>query len=249
MAVVQAADIGCQIASGLSAAHDVGIIRRDIKPANVLLDNAGRVVVTDFGLARAVSGDAKITIGSAMIGTPSYMAPEQVRGEAVSPATDLYALGAVLYEMLTGTCPFVREGVVATAMARLVDDPEDPRHLASIPDDFAALVLECLERSADRRPASAAHVAATLAGMTLQSEAPDAATTLSRSATSRMPASRPARAPRDQAPTAPSSRSLRPTAHWQCCRFAIVAQRSTVISPRRSRRISSMFSRPSAVSE
>ena len=85
LSVPRAADIASQIANGLAAAHDVGVVHRDIKPANVLLDQAGRVVLTDFGLARAVAADSKVTIGAQMIGTPSYMAPEQVRGEAVGP--------------------------------------------------------------------------------------------------------------------------------------------------------------------
>jgi serine/threonine-protein kinase len=178
LSVPRAAEFASQIANGLAAAHDVGVVHRDIKPANALLDQAGRVVLTDFGLARAVAADAKVTIGSAMIGTPSYMAPEQVRGEAVGPQTDLYALGAVLYEMLTGKCPFVRDGVVATAMARLEADPPDPRSHTPIPDDIAALVLRCLERSPDRRPESAAWVAAALGEMARRPETPDTAATL-----------------------------------------------------------------------
>ena len=178
LSVPRAAEISSQIANGLAAAHDVGVVHRDIKPANVLIDQGGRVVLTDFGLARAMAADAKVTIGSAMIGTPSYMAPEQVRGETVGPRTDLYALGAVLYEMLTGRCPFVRDGVVATAMARLEADPEDPRSHTPIPDDLAALVMRCLQRSPDRRPESAASVAAALAEIARRPETPDTAATL-----------------------------------------------------------------------
>jgi serine/threonine-protein kinase len=178
LSVARAAEIASQIAHGLAAAHDVGVVHRDIKPANVLLDRSGRVVLTDFGLARAVAADAKVTIGAVMIGTPSYMAPEQVRGDTVGPSTDLYALGAVLYEMLTGRCPFVRDGVVATAMARLEADPEDPRSHTPIPDDVAALVMRCLERPPERRPESAASVAAVLAEIARRPETPDTAATL-----------------------------------------------------------------------
>jgi serine/threonine-protein kinase len=178
LSVFRAAEIGSQIAHGLAAAHDVGVVHRDIKPANVLVDTTGRIVLTDFGLARAVASDAKVTIGSQMIGTPSYMAPEQVRGQSVGPTTDLYALGAVMYEMLTGRCPFVADGVVATAMARLENDPEDPRRHAEIPDAVAELVLACLERLPDRRPGSAARVASALAELAGPGDGQDSAATL-----------------------------------------------------------------------
>ncbi|HEX2463140.1 MAG TPA: protein kinase [Thermoanaerobaculia bacterium] len=178
LSVRRAAEIGTQIAHGLAAAHEVGVVHRDIKPANVLLDQTGRVVLTDFGLARAVAAEANVTVGSVMMGTPSYMAPEQVRGEAVGPRTDLYALGALLYEMLTGRCPFVRDDAVAIALARLTADPEDPRRHVPMPDDVAALVMRCLERSSDRRPESATDVANVLAEIALRSETPDTAATL-----------------------------------------------------------------------
>ncbi len=171
-------DIAFQMASGLSAAHEVGVVHRDIKPANVMFDSTGRVVLTDFGLARAVSSDADVTLGPTMMGTPSYMAPEQVRGQAVGPAADLYAFGAVLYEMLTGQCPFIREDAAATAMARLVEDPVDPRQLVSIPSDLAELVLACLQREAEGRPDSAAQIARALTSMEARWSEVDATATL-----------------------------------------------------------------------
>ena len=109
LSVPRAAEIGSQIANGLAAAHDVGVVHRDIKPANVLIDNAGRVVLTDFGLAARGSRGHQGHDRRGDDRYPPYMAPEQVRGETVGPQTDLYALGAVLYEMLTGKCPFVRD--------------------------------------------------------------------------------------------------------------------------------------------
>ncbi|MDX1384496.1 MAG: protein kinase, partial [Thermoanaerobaculia bacterium] len=175
----QAAEIVSQIARGLAAAHGVDVIHRDIKPANVLIEPGGRVVVTDFGLARATAKESDVTVDATMIGTPAYMAPEQVRGDtAVGPATDLYALGAVFYELLTGRCPFVRETAVATAMARLTHDPEDPRALADIPDVVADLVMRCLQRRAEARPASALEVVEALAGIARPLDETDATATL-----------------------------------------------------------------------
>ncbi len=177
IAVAQVLDIGRQIATGLHAAHAVSVVHRDIKPANVLLEVGGRVVLTDFGVARAVASDPQLTVGSAMIGTPSYMAPEQIEGGTVSPATDLYALGALLYEMATGRCPFVEDSAVATAVARLHRPPEDPRTHASLPDQLAALILELLELAPEDRPTGAEYVAALLGELEAKASDPDAAET------------------------------------------------------------------------
>ncbi|HVS63855.1 MAG TPA: protein kinase [Thermoanaerobaculia bacterium] len=163
LAPERAAEIGRQIALGLDAAHQVDVVHRDLKPGNVLIESGGRVVLTDFGLARATAGDPKLTRGQLFAGTPSYMAPEQVRGEVVGPATDLYALGVVLFEMLTGRCPFVRDTAVATAMARLEEAPPDPAGLAQISAPLSKLVLGCLERAPESRPAEARAVATALA--------------------------------------------------------------------------------------
>ena len=113
-----------------------------------------------------------------MIGTPSYMAPEQVRGETISPATDLYALGAMLYEMTTGRCPFITEDAVSTAMLRLAQDPEDPRNHAPLPDEIASLILWLMKRDPGERPASAAHVAELLASSAESKLGNDSAATL-----------------------------------------------------------------------
>ncbi len=178
LSIARTAQIGNQIALGLAAAHEVSVIHRDIKPANVLLESTGRVVLTDFGVARATADEARVTMGAAMIGTPSYMAPEQVRGETVGPRTDLYALGAMLYEMLTGRVPFVADSVVATAMARLESDPVDPRQYVAMPEDVASLVLRLMERSPDRRPESAAAVAEALAVVASRAQSGDSTATL-----------------------------------------------------------------------
>ncbi|HJL14399.1 MAG TPA: protein kinase [Sandaracinaceae bacterium LLY-WYZ-13_1] len=171
--------IGAQVAAGLEAAHAAGVIHRDLKPANILLAEDGRVVLTDFGIARAASTDTKTHETGALVGTPHYMAPEQVSGRPTDARSDLYALGLILYELATGTLPFDGDNPIAIAVQRLHEAPEDPRHRAEVPDDLAELVLRCLARAPDARPSSAAEVRRALAGD--PSPAPRPSTTGSRS--------------------------------------------------------------------
>jgi serine/threonine protein kinase len=122
----EAALLASQVADALGAAHERGIVHRDVKPQNVLLGEAGEAKVADFGIALAAS--ASTTSGTDLLfGTPSYISPEQAMGERVGPASDLYSLGVVLYEMLTGTVPFAAEGALATAMKHVTDQPVSPR--------------------------------------------------------------------------------------------------------------------------
>jgi serine/threonine-protein kinase len=148
--------IGTQVADALGAAHQAGLVHRDVKPANILLSKDGRVLVTDFGIAKAAeTGD--LTATGAMIGTAKYLAPEQVEGGPIDGRADLYALGVVLYEALTGTPPFVAETDAATALARLHRDPRPPSELrADLPRGVEAVVLQCLARDPDHRFATAA---------------------------------------------------------------------------------------------
>jgi eukaryotic-like serine/threonine-protein kinase len=149
------------ICAGLSAAHAAGVVHRDLKPDNVLVDRDGRVVITDFGIARALrDGDAVVKTQGRPIGTPAYMAPEQVQGVAdVDARADLYALGAMLYEMLTGERAWPGESVFAVAAARLVEPPPDPRKKTpAIPLGVAAVVLRCMARDRDVRFTSAEEV-------------------------------------------------------------------------------------------
>jgi eukaryotic-like serine/threonine-protein kinase len=154
----EAARLASQVAEALHAAHIRGIVHRDIKPQNVLLDKAGNAKVADFGIALAASRTS--TSGTNLLfGTPSYMSPEQAMGERVGAESDLYSLGVVLYEMLTGTVPFAAEGALATAMKHLTELPRPPRKRnASVPEAMDALVMELLTKDPEYRYPSAAQL-------------------------------------------------------------------------------------------
>lgn len=152
-------DLGLQLGLGLQAAHDVGVIHRDLKPANILLDRDGRAVITDFGVARTTAEETEgPNVRARMAGTPMYMAPEQVEGGPIGAAVDVYALGLVLYEALTGSAPFCGNNRVEIAMARLAQAPPDPRRSVPVPDALAELILRCLARRPADRPAPPSQV-------------------------------------------------------------------------------------------
>ena len=159
LAPADALPIARQIAAALDAAHHAGIVHRDLKSQNVLLTH-DRAVVTDFGLARPAAAGGTITHDDqAMLGSPAYMAPEQVEGRTATAAADVYALGVVLFEMTTGTLPFVAETPLATAAKRLTDAPPRPRDRApSLDARWDAAILRCLEREPAKRFASAGEV-------------------------------------------------------------------------------------------
>ncbi len=161
----RAARVGLEIADALAAAHDLGIVHRDLKPENVLVERTGRLVLTDFGIAHLQDPRASARGAEALIGTPAYMAPEQVEGAASGPRADLYALGTLLFEALTGRLPFVRDGVLAMLVARVQEAPPDIAELCELPPAFSKLVMRCLARDETSRPASAADVAAELEAM------------------------------------------------------------------------------------
>jgi serine/threonine-protein kinase len=151
-----------QLAEAVQFAHQSGIVHRDLTPANVLLATDGTPKVTDFGLARRLEGGSGLTLSGIPMGTPSYMAPEQARGEkgAVGPSTDVYALGATLYEMLTGRPPFRAETSTGTLQQVLHDDPVPPSRLnPAVPRDLQTICLKCLSKEPPRRYASAAALA------------------------------------------------------------------------------------------
>jgi serine/threonine-protein kinase len=162
--IAVAISIAAQIAAALDASHRSGLIHRDIKPHNILLTDDGRVKVTDFGIAKLMS-DSEDT--GVILASVHYVAPEHVRGEATSPATDLYSLGAVLFEMLTGRTVFEGESAMAVAHKQAFEAPPNPRDLRpDIPAALAAIVLRCLEKEPRARYASAAEVRTAL--LTLQ---------------------------------------------------------------------------------
>ncbi|MBA3396066.1 MAG: protein kinase, partial [Deltaproteobacteria bacterium] len=159
------------MAAGIAAAHAAGVLHRDLKPDNVLLEHTGRIAITDFGIARpyatVADGDDRFA------GTPAYMAPEQVTGEGViGPPTDIYAFGTILFEMLVGRRAFPGSSMIEVATARVTQPPPDPRALRNTPDQLATLVLRCMARQSAQRFADGAELVAALAAIELVSPPP-----------------------------------------------------------------------------
>ncbi|MFL6200774.1 MAG: tetratricopeptide repeat protein [Thermoanaerobaculia bacterium] len=170
MSTEEALPVAQQIAWALHAAHQAGIVHRDLKPGNVVLTasrGTTRAVVTDFGLARLESGEDAMTLTAhaGVVGTPAYLAPEQVEGKEITGAVDVYALGIVLYEMLTGTVPFVGDTALSVAVRRLQERPASPRvHVPGLDPRWEAAILRCLERDPAARFHSAPEVIQSLTG-------------------------------------------------------------------------------------
>jgi hypothetical protein len=157
----EAAELVETLAWAMHAVHLKGIVHRDLKPSNVLLAEDGTPKITDFGLAKKL-GKAGQTASGAVIGTPSYMAPEQAAGKPgeIGPATDVYALGAILYECLTGRPPFQAANILDTLMQVVADDPVPPSRLKpEVPKDLESICLRCLQKEPARRYTSAEELA------------------------------------------------------------------------------------------
>jgi eukaryotic-like serine/threonine-protein kinase len=153
-----AAEFVATLAMAVQAAHESGIVHRDLKPANILLAEDGAPKITDFGIARQQDDGAGLTQTGIAVGTPSYMAPEQVIGtaETIGPAADIYGLGAILYEMLTGRPPFRGETAAETERQVIHDEPVPPSRLNTrVPRDLETICLKCLNKDPQRRYASA----------------------------------------------------------------------------------------------
>jgi WD40 repeat protein/tRNA A-37 threonylcarbamoyl transferase component Bud32 len=161
----EAADLVRTVAKAVHYAHQKGVIHRDLKPGNILLDREGQPRVTDFGLAKRVTGESELTTAGQVLGTPSYMPPEQAAGklDRIRPASDVYALGAVLYTLVTGRPPFQAANPVDTLLQVLEQEPVSPRQLnARVPRDLETIALKCLEKNPQRRYATAQDLAGEL---------------------------------------------------------------------------------------
>jgi len=162
LGAVKAAEYVKTIAEAIHYAHEQGTLHRDLKPSNILIDESDQPQITDFGLAAKIEGDSELTASGAILGTPAYMPPEQAgaRRALIGPASDVYSLGAVLYELLTGRPPFQAATPLDTLVQVLEQEPVSPKLLnAGIPDDLATICLKCLEKRPDGRYLTAGQLA------------------------------------------------------------------------------------------
>ncbi|MGB9070552.1 MAG: protein kinase [Candidatus Acidiferrales bacterium] len=162
LSVSESIGIARQICAGLQEAHAHGIVHRDLKPANIMIDSAGVAKIMDFGIARHSQENDHST--TTIAGTPEYMAPEQIELKAMGPRTDIYALGLLLYEMVTGAQAFTGETTIAVAVKQLHDSPKRPSEIVpSIPPGLEAVILKCLRKNSESRFPSVDELDAALA--------------------------------------------------------------------------------------
>ena len=150
-----------QMCGALAEAHKLDLVHRDLKPDNVMISEVdGKVFarVVDYGIAKLASSDTGVTQTGAVVGTPEYISPEQADGRKVDARSDIYSLGCMLYELVTGQPPFSAETPMALALAHLTKQPPSPRKLAKIPADLEKLILQCLEKKPNKRPRSVLEV-------------------------------------------------------------------------------------------
>ncbi len=165
LAIGTAVKIAKQVCDGLSEAHKLGVVHRDLKSNNIMIDREGNVRIMDFGIARSLTGK-RITGDGVMIGTPEYMSPEQVEGKEIDQRSDIYSLGVILYEMVTGRVPFEGDTPFTIGVKHKSEIPKDPLELnPQIPIDLGRIILKCLEKDKDKRFHSAGELRSELEGI------------------------------------------------------------------------------------
>jgi len=160
-----AINIAKHVCEGLAEAHRLGVVHRDLKPSNIMIDKEGNARIMDFGIARSLKGKG-ITGAGVMIGTPEYMSPEQVEGKEVDQRSDIYSLGVILYEMVTGQVPFEGDTPFTVGVKHKSEVPRNPKEFnARIPDDLSLLILKCLEKVKEKRFQSAGELRSELSSI------------------------------------------------------------------------------------
>ncbi|MGB6339194.1 MAG: serine/threonine-protein kinase, partial [Candidatus Aminicenantaceae bacterium] len=158
LAIGTTISIAKQICEGLVEAHRLGVIHRDLKPSNIMIDKDGQARIMDFGIARSLKGKG-ITGAGVMIGTPEYMSPEQVEGKEVDQRSDIYSLGAILFEMVAGRVPFEGDTPFTIGVKHKSEIPQDPKEInVQVPEDLSCIILKCLEKERETRYQSAGEV-------------------------------------------------------------------------------------------
>ena len=151
----RALSIAKQVCQGLEEAHNLGIVHRDLKPRNIMIDKRGNARIMDFGIARSIRASG-ITGDGIMVGTPEYMSPEQVKGEKVDQRSDIYAMGVILFEMVTGKVPFEGDTSLSIALKHKTELPPNPQEYnALIPEELSQVILKCMEKEKEKRYQSA----------------------------------------------------------------------------------------------